>query len=138
MATAKSGVVGRVALRNSLLGFSKRALTQKKADTVEAALTAGVIAKNVGQNTIAQTPSSLSPGKVGRIWTGAMFNDFDATVTQTGNRITVKYGWIKRKQKYYKTQEYGGFFIGKTITPMHAMANATVAAQDYLNSKGIK
>jgi len=67
-----------------------------------------------------------------------MFNDFDASVTQTGNRITVQYGWIKRKQKYYKTQEYGGFFIGKTITPMHAMANATVAAQDYLNSKGIK
>ena len=138
MATAKSGVVGRVALRNSLLGFSKRALAQKKAQTVEAALVAGIIAKNTGQNTIATAPSSLKPGKIGRIWTGAMYNDFDSDVTQTGNRITVKYGWIKRKQKYYKTQEYGGFFIGKTITPMHAMANATVAAQDYLNSKGIK
>lgn len=137
-ASTRAGVIGRVALRNNLLGFSKRALTRKKADTVEAAITAGIIAKNTGQNTIATTPSSLSPGKVGRIWTGDMFTDFDAAVTQTGNKITVKYGWIKRKQKYYKTQEYGGFFIGKTITPMHAMANATVAAQDYLNSKGIK
>ena len=135
---ARAGVIGRVALRNSLLGFSKDALAKKKLETQDIAVYAALLAKNVGQNTIATTPSSLSPGKIGRIWTGDMFKDYDADVSQSGNKITIKWGWIKRKQKYYKTQEYGGFFIGKTVTPMHAMVNSTVAVRDYLSSKGIK
>lgn len=138
MAKGRSGVVGRVALRQSLLGLSKSVLTKTKDTTQDNALIAAIIAKNTGQNVIATVPSSLSPGKVGRIWTGAMYSDFDADVTQVGNKITIKIGWIKRKQKYYVVQEMGGSAFGRDIVPMHAIAQAGVAAQDYLNSKGIK
>lgn len=137
MAT-RAGVVGRVALRNSLLQFSKRALKTKKQDVQEDALVAAIIAKNTGQNIIATVPSSLRPGKVGRIWTGAMYRDFDADVVMVGNKITVKIGWIKRKQKYYAIQEGGGFAFGKSIVPMHAITAATIAADNHLKSKGVK
>ncbi len=136
--STRAGVMGRAALRNSLLGFSKATLQRKQDDVDAAARKAGMLAKDVGQATIATTPSSLVPGKVGRIWTGAMYDGFDYVVTRTGNKTTVKFGWVKDKKNYFKTQEYGGEFLGKTITPMHAMVNALVAAQDYLNSKGIK
>lgn len=135
---ARAGVQGRVALRQSLLGFSKSVLKQARDTSQDDALVAAIIAKNTGQNVIATVPSSLSPGKIGRIWTGAMYTDFDADVVQVGNKITIKIGWIKRKQKYYIVQEKGGQAFGKDIVPMQAIAQAGVAAQDYLNSKGIK
>lgn len=134
----RAGVIGRVALRNSLLGFSKAALQRQKDSAETAAHIAGIIAKDVGQATIATTPSSLKPGKVGRIWTGAMYDGFDSSVTKTGNSITLKFGWLKQKKGYYKIQEYGGFAFGKTVTPMHALVNSLVASQDYLKSRGIK
>lgn len=138
MARGRAGVIGRVELRKGLLGFNKQALTKFQRTVADDALIAGIIAKNTGQNTIATTESSIRPGKMNRIWTGAMYEDFDADVVQTGNRIRIRYGWIKSKKKYYKVQEYGGFFLGKTITPMHAMANAQVAMEDFLKSKGMK
>ena len=134
----RSGVIGRVALRQSLLGLSKRVLKETKDTSADDARTAAIIAKSTGQNVIATVPSSLSPGKVGRIWTGAMYGDFDADVTQVGNKTIIKIGWLKRKQKYYVVQEMGGSAFGRDIVPMHAVAQAGVAAQDYLNSKGIK
>lgn len=134
---ARSGVIGRVELRNSLLGFSKRALDEKKRGAQEAALVAALIGKNTGQNIIATVPSSLRPGKVGRIWTGAMHDSFDADVTQTGNRIRIRLGWLKKKQKYYAVQEYGGMAFGKNIVPMHALAGAQIAAENHLKDKGI-
>lgn len=137
-ASTRAGVIGRVALRQGLLGFSKAALQKSKVTSQDDALIAAIIAKNTGQNVIATVPSSLSPGKVGRIWTGQMYSDFDADVAQVGNKITIKIGWIKRKQKYYVVQERGGTAFGRDIVPMHAVAQATVAAQDYLNSKGMK
>lgn len=138
MARGKAGVVGRVELRKGLLGFSRRVLKEKKQDAQDTALIAAIIAKNTGQNVIATTESSLRPGKMNRIWTGAMYEDYDADVVQTGNRIKIRHGWIKSKKKYYLVQEHGGFFIGKTITPMHAMAQAQVAMDNYLHDKGIK
>lgn len=135
---SRAGVIGRVELRNALLGFSKGALERKKSTTQEAALVAALIGKNTGQNIIATTPSSLSPGKVGRIWTGAMYEDFDADVSQSGNRIRIRLGWLKRKQKYYRVQEYGGQAFGKNIVPMHALAGALIAAENHLKDKGIK
>lgn len=136
--SSRAGVIGRVALRNSLLGFSKTSLLSVKSRARGAANTAAFLAKSSGQQTILSTPSSLRPGKPDRYWTGAMFRAYDGRVTETGNRITVKWGWIADKKNYFKTQEYGGFFIGKTVTPMHALANSLVVVQDYLNSKGIK
>ena len=134
---ARAGVVGRVELRNGLLGFNKRVLEQKKADAQEAALTSALIGKNTGQNIIATVPSSLRPGKIGRIWTGAMWEDFDADVSQTGNRIRIRLGWIKKKRSYYKVQEYGGNAFGTNIVPMHALAGALIAAENHLKDKGI-
>lgn len=134
---ARSGVIGRVELRKSLLGFSSRALDEKKRGAQEAALVAALIGKNTGQNIIATFPSSLRPGKVGRIWTGAMHDSFDADVSQTGNRIRIRLGWIKKKQSYYKVQEYGGMAFGKNIVPMHALSGALIAAENHLKDKGI-
>lgn len=138
MARGKAGVQGRVQLRNNLRGFCRTTLKDVKTNVADDALTAAIIAKTTGQNVIATTPSSLSPGKVGRIWTGQMWEDFDAAVTQTGNKINLRYGWITRKQKYYMVQEHGGSAFGVNITPMHALVAAKTAAENYLHSKGVK
>ena len=135
---AGAGVQGRVALREGLLGFSKGALKQTQAHALDVALKSAFLAEDTGKNTIMTTPSSLREGKPDRYWTGAMFHAYDADVKKTGNRITVRWGWIDEKKKYFKTQEYGGFFLGKTITPMHALANSTVAVTNYLHDEGIK
>lgn len=138
-----AGVEGRVNLRKQLLNFTKQAKQEQKKEAVEAALVAGIIAKNTGQNTIATTPSDLSiKPKGNRIWTGAMWEDFDAEVDQRGNRITLKIGWIRKKKKYYTVQEYGGVVQTKRgpidVSAMHAITNATMAAQRHLDNKGIK
>lgn len=134
----RAGVIGRVGLRNSLLNFTRNSITKVQKQTVDDALNAAIIAKNTGQNVIATFPSSLRPGKIGRIWTGQMYEDFDAAVTQTGNKINLRYGWINRKQKYYKVQEYGGTAFGVNIVPMHAIVAAKTASENYLHDKGIK
>lgn len=140
---ARAGVTGRTQLRRDFLAFTKGVKTKKRAETVENALVAAIIGKNTGQNTIATTPSDLSiEPKGNRIWTGAMYEDFDADVVQQGPKITVKLGWIKKKRKYYEVQEHGG--VVKTrrgnidISAMHALTNAVVAAQRHLDNKGIK
>jgi len=138
-----AGVEGRVQLRRSLLNFTKQAKVEVKKEAVDSVLIAGIIAKNVGQSTIATTPSDLSiEPKDNRIWTGAMYEDFDAEVDQKGNRITLKIGWIRKKRKYYTVQEYGGVVKTRrgpiTVTAMHAITNATMAAQRHLDNKGIK
>ena len=138
MARGKTGVVGRVALRNGLRGFCRSTVKSVNAKSVDAARTAAIIAKNTGQSVIATTPSSLSPGKVGRIWTGAMYEDFDAAVSQTGNKINIRYGWITRKQKYYMVQEHGGQAFGKNITAMNALVASKIAMENYLHDKGVK
>jgi hypothetical protein len=136
---ARAGVEGRVQLRQGLLGFSKASLGDTKKELVETALHAGIIAKNVGQNTIATTPSSLShEPKDNRIWTGRMYESYDADVTQTGRNIRIRWGWITKKARYFLIQEHGGFAFGKNVTPMFALANSKTAVEDYLKSKGIK
>lgn len=132
-----AGVEGRVTLRKNLKDFTRSALAKERKEAVEAALHAGIIAKNTGQNVIATTPSSLShEPKDNRIWTGRMYEHFDADVQQRGNSITVRYGWITDKAKYFLIQEYGGNAFGKTVTPMFALAQAHRAATDYVESKG--
>jgi len=134
-----AGLEGRVALRKGLKQFTNDVLLSEKKDMVETALNAAILAKNVGQNTIATTPSSLShEPKDNRIWTGKMYEAFDADVQQRGRNIRIRYGWITVKAKYFLVQENGGFAFGKTITPMFAWANADAAVKDYLKSKGIQ
>jgi len=140
---ARAGVVGRTQLRRGLLGFNRSVKTSSRGEAVEAALVAAIAGKNAGQNTIATTPSDLSrEPKIGRIWTGAMYEDFDADVTQRGTSIIVKLGWINRKRKYYEIQEHGGVVNTRRgaieISGMHALTNALLATQRHLDNKGIK
>lgn len=139
----RAGIVGRVQLRKDLLGATKRFSANVNKDAVESALVAGIIAKNAGQNTIATTPSDLSiEPKDNRIWTGLMYETFDADVRQRGTKIEVKFGWLRGKKKYFTVQEYGGVVETRRgpidVSGMHAMTNAAMAAQRYLESKGIK
>jgi hypothetical protein len=140
---ARAGIEGRTQLRRNLLAFNKSVKNDVRKDAVENALVAGIIAKNTGQNTIATTPSDLSiEPKGNRIWTGQMYEDFDADVTQRGTNITVKFGWIRRKQKYYGIQEHGGTVPTRRgniqVSAMHALTNSLVAVQRHLDNKGIK
>jgi hypothetical protein len=140
---ARAGITGRTQLRRNLLAFNKSVKTTVRNDAVENALNAAILAKNTGQNTIATTPSDLSvEPKNNRIWTGQMFEDFVADVDQRGPTITVKFGWIKRKQKYYDIQEHGGTVPTRRgniqVSAMHALTNALVAVQRDLNNKGMK
>jgi hypothetical protein len=140
---SKAGIVGRVQMRRGLLNATKQFGASVNKDAVETALVAGIIAKNAGQNTIATTPSDLSiEPKDNRIWTGAMYEAFDAEVNQRGNKITVRFGWLRKKKKYFMVQEEGGQVETRrgtiTVSGMHAMTNAAMAAERYLESKGIK
>lgn len=140
---ARAGIEGRVGLRRSLLAFNKTVKNDVRKDAVEGALNAAILAKNTGQNTIATTPSDLSrEPKNNRIWTGQMYEDFDASVDQRGTNIIVKFGWINRKQKYYMIQEEGGVVNTRRgaiqVSAMHALTNALVAVQRDLDNKGIK
>lgn len=126
-------------LRQNLKKFTQGSVLDTKKELVETALHAGMIAKNVGQNTIMTTPSSLShEPKPDRYWTGAMYHAYDADVTQTGRNIRIRWGWITKKARYFLIQEHGGFAFGKNVTPMFALANSKTAVEDYLKSKGIK
>lgn len=139
----RAGVEGRVQLRNGLLGFTKATKNTIREQAVEDALVAGIIAKNVGQNTIATTPSDLSiEPKDNRIWTGAMYDAYDSDVTQRGTRITVKWGWLRKKKKYFDIQEHGGTVQTRRgsveVSAMHALTNSQMAVEKYLKDKGIK
>lgn len=139
----RAGIEGRVQLRNSLLGFNKATKATIRENAVEDALVAGIIAKNVGQNTIATTPSDLSiEPKDNRIWTGAMYEAYDSDVAQRGTRITVKWGWLKKKKKYFDIQEHGGTVETRRgtveVSAMHALTNSAMAVEKHLKNKGIK
>ena len=140
---ARAGIEGRVNLRRGLLGFNKQVKQETRKDATEAALIAGIIGKNTGQNTIATTPSDLSiEPKNNRIWTGQMYEDFDVDVRQRGTSIEIKLGWLRRKRKYYTIQEDGGVVQTRrgpiTVSGMHAITNAVMAAQKHLDDKGIR
>jgi hypothetical protein len=126
-----------------LLGFNKATKAKVREEAVETALNAGIIAKNVGQNTIATTPSDLSiEPKDNRIWTGAMYEAYDADVSQRGSNITVKWGWLRKKKKYFDIQEHGGTVETRRgsieVSAMHALTNSQMAVEKYLKDKGIK
>lgn len=141
---SRAGIIGRTQLRNGLLNHTKGVKNQINKDAADVALNAAIIAKNTGQNTIMTTPSDLSAKpKDNRYWHGDMYNDFDAAVEQRGNKITVRFGWINRKQAYYLIQEDGGEVHTRhrgtvTVSGMHAMTNAQMAVERYLHEKGIK
>lgn len=140
MATSRAGVMGRVQLKQGLQKFSRDSLLDTRKDLIETARVAAVLAEASGKDTIWHTPSSLSrQPKDDRVWTGRMVEAFESDVGVTSrNRITIRWGWITKKSRYFLVQEYGGFAFGKNVTPMFALANAKTVVEDYLKSKGIK
>ena len=136
---ARAGVEGRVQLRQGLRRFTKDTLVEQRKDVVETAKVAAVLAEATGKDVIWHTPSSLShEPKDNRVWTGKMVDAFSADVTPVGNRVTVRWGWIDKKKKYFLIQEYGGQAFGKTVTPMFALAQTQTVVKNYLHSKGIE
>lgn len=135
----RAGVEGRVQLRQGLRRFTQGTKTELRKDLVETAKVASVLAEAAGKDVIWHTPSSLSnQPKDDRVWTGKMVDAFGADVTVTGRNITVRWGWIDQKKKYFLIQEYGGQAFGKTVTPMFALAQTKTVVSNYLHSKGIQ
>lgn len=135
----RAGVEGRVQLRQGLRRFTQDTIVDQRKDLVETAKVAAVLAEASGKDTIWHTPSSLSSQpKDDRVWTGKMVDAYGADVTVVGKRITVRWGWIDTKKKYFLIQEYGGQAFGKTVTPMFALNNSRNVVNNYLSSKGIK
>ena len=95
-------------------------------------LKATVAAQEEMQRTIEETPSALSPGKVGRVWTGAMLNAVDAKVTKTGRKRDMQAGWLSNQQSYFLDQENGTGIV-PSDKGMHMLMNgwnAFLAAMD--------
>lgn len=136
----RAGVQGRVQLRQGLRKFTQESLLDTRKDLIQTARIAAMLAEASGKDTIWNTPSSLSSQpKDDRVWTGKMVESFSSDVAlATRGRITVRWGWINKKARYFLIQEYGGFAFGKTVTPMFAIANAKTVVEDYLKSKGIQ
>jgi len=135
----RAGVIGRVQLRQNLRKFTRETVMGLRKDLLETAKVSAVLAEAAGKDTIWHTPSSLSSQpKDDRVWTGKMVDAFGADVSMTARTVTVRFGWIDTKKRYFLIQEYGGQAFGKTVTPMHAIANADTVVKNYLKSKGIQ
>lgn len=116
-------------LRAHLRGVNK----QVRDNTRETALNAAIRGQEAMEYTIMNTPSSIVPGKPHRIDTGLMFDSLDAKVTETGHKITIRFGWLNRRKKYFMTQEHGGNLGSIQITGMFALKAGMRAAQRELD-----
>ena len=95
-------------------------------------LTAAAASEAEMQRVIRQTPSALSPGKIGRVWTGAMLNAVDAKVAKRGRKRDVQAGWLSGQQSYFLDQENGTGIVpaGEGMEMLVAGWNVFVAAMD--------
>lgn len=87
------------------------------------------------KNVIATTPSGLSPGKPDRIWTGDMHDAVDRTgVDSNKGRASVRVGWVKTLEDYFKFQETGQGMGRPSIPPMMMRLRGMIAAQEFTQS----
>lgn len=128
-------VQGRVQLRNDLISWLREIRGDLKDNALEAGLEAGEAGRDSMRNTIATTPSGLSPGKPNRILTGNMWDKSNYRVTQAGNTTRVQIGWlgIKAADNYFEAQEYG---LGQVEFGMYALTKAELEAKRVLKDKG--
>jgi len=133
-----AGVVGRVQLRRNLQTLLKLEQAEALQAAQETALNAAIEGLATARVVIATTESSLSPGKMNRIYTGRMYTSLDATVTGT-RRIHINVGWLKDKEDYFTVQDQGGkTHWGADVTPMHALAAAKIRMREVLAEGNIK
>lgn len=95
------------------------------------------------RNTIETVPSSLKPGKVGRVYTGDMLDSVEhKELSRTGGRRFLwkgSFGWVTNAQQYFGAQEYGtGNKSGEggvaNISPMHALTGAMIGFRQRVGS----
>lgn len=137
-----AGLTGHKNISNGLFQMFMEAERKIKADAQEAALEAAIAGEARVKHIIATTESSLSPGKMDRIWTSKMYHSVDSDVKRNGNTITVRAGWLQTKEGYFLIQNYGGEVVrggvSTTITPMDALMAGHNAMIDTLKGWGLK
>lgn len=134
-----AGVTGRVQMANGINAWIDSLNAEMKADVQTTALEAAVVGLETAKHTIDSTPSALSRyPKNNRNWTFEMNNALDAKVDAVGTKITIRVGWLNRKEAYFLVQEDGGQLKQKIITPMHALLNAKADMLATLATKGIR
>lgn len=84
------------------------------------------------------TESSLRPGKMNRNWTFQMRQSVDSSIQRNGNTITIRSGWLQKKEAYFLKQEYGGPLGDITITPMNALMAGHTEMLKTLTRWGLK
>lgn len=94
------------------------------------------------QMIIETVPSSLKPGKVGRVDTGLMTDSVEIEdLRKVGKNVwRGAIGWVGHTEKYFGYQEYGtgnksGEGGTKNISPMHALTGARIVLEERV--KGI-
>ena len=91
------------------------------------------------QQFIEKVPSSLVPGKIGRVDTGVMQDSVDYNeYKKTGPKSwIVEAGWVNTVQDYFLTQEHGGMSSGlrtgdRYISPMHMLTAGMIHMREQL------
>jgi hypothetical protein len=134
-----AGVTGRTQMAAGINSWIDSLNAEMRADVQNTALEAAVVGLDAARTTIDTTPSSLSRFPKGnRNWTFEMNKALDSTVTMTGTKITIRVGWLNKKEAYFLIQEDGGQVRQKIVTPMHALLNADSAIRATLATKGIR
>lgn len=134
-----AGVTGRVQMANGINSWIDSLNAEMKADVQTTALEAAVVGLETAKWTIDHTASSLSHyPKNNRNWTHVMNQSLDAKVDAVGTKITIRVGWLNKKEAYFLVQEDGGQLKQKIITPMHALLNAKADMLATLATKGIR
>lgn len=130
-----AGVVGRDAIGKNLPRWLRGLGDDLKDAALEDGFKIGEDAVQTIRQVIDTTPSALSPGKIGRNWTGHMRSRVDYKITQTGNRVEVTFGWpnMRRAEEYIAEQELGS---SRVATGMGAMTIAAIQARTTLKNKG--
>lgn len=133
-----AGLEGRVPLTTGLKAHVRLAEQIVRGEAQTAAVEAGIEGLAAARTVVATTPSSLSRvPKNNRIWTGKMIAELDSDVKIKGHSITVRVGWLNKKERYFLIQEDGGKVRNVTVTPMNALAQSQAVMLKKLADRGI-
>ena len=128
----RAGIEGRTKLRSEVLNWLAEGRKEFNDFALELGLDAGQTARDSMRNTIATTPSGLAPGKPNRILTGRMYDAVDYSVTQTGNKVRVRHGWIRSRKRYFLDQELG---TGGVAFGMYGLTKAQEEAKNLIENR---
>ena len=131
------GIVNRNAIGKDLPKWLRGLGEELKDIALEDGFAVGEMARADIKHTIDTVESALSPGKVGRNWTGHMNSRVDYNIRQTGNMVDVSFGWsnLRKAENYIAEQELSS----PRVQPgMFAASLADTKARIYLSTRGYK